>query len=377
MSHPAYLLTVPKEPHVPVVFDSPHSGTEYPADFAYASSHALLREAEDTFVDDLYSAAPAHGAALLAATFPRSYIDANRSMLDVDNTLFEKPWPGPVSDSPKIAQGIGLVWRLLDNGDPIYQRKLTHAEVMQRISQYHQPYQRALKDALDAAYERFGGVWHINCHSMGAVGGKGSEDAGRERADFVLGDRDGTTAAREFTQTVYSFLRGAGYSVKINDPYKGVELVRAFSDPDNHRHSLQVEINRRLYLNERTRERTGNYERLKADISRLVAFVCEYAGHAADSLALTCHDPHHHHGHGHAHEHHDHHDHSHCDHDHGHCAHEHNKGDGHDHAHHGHDHHDHHHHDHKHHDHKHGEHHEHGHEHAHHDHKHDHKQAHK
>jgi N-formylglutamate amidohydrolase len=301
-----------------------------------------LREAEDTFVDDLYSEAPRYGATLLAATFPRSYIDANRSMLDVDNQLFDKPWPGPVADNSKVALGIGLVWRVLDSGDAIYTRSLTHAEVMARITQYHQPYQRALKDALDAAHEQFGAVWHINCHSMGAVGGKASEDAGRERADFVLGDRDGTSAGRDFTQMAYHFLRGAGYTVKINDPYKGVELVRAFSDPANHRHSLQVEINRRLYLNEATRERTSGYDELKANITRLISHVAEYASHEADTLALTCHDPHHHHdhhhhGHGHDHKHdHDHHhahdhDHKH-DHDH-HHAHDHKHEHDHDHMH--------------------------------------------
>lgn len=329
MSHPAYTLSIPTEPHVPVVFDSPHSGTNYPQDFGHAVNLELLRQAEDTFVDDLYSDVLTYGAPLLAATFPRSYIDANRSMLDIDNQLFEKPWPGPVSDNPKVALGIGLVWRVLDSGDAIYDRMLSHAEVMQRITQYHQPYQRALKDALDAAFERFGAVWHINCHSMTSVGGQASEDAGIARADFVLGDRDGTAAGREFTQMVYSFLKGAGYHVKINDPYKGVELVRAFSDPANHRHSLQIEVNRRLYLNEKSLERTANYDHLKADISRMAAHICEYARQESDALALTCHDPHHHHGHdphhhGHDHHHHhhdhDHHDHSACDHDH--CEHD-------------------------------------------------------
>jgi N-formylglutamate deformylase len=348
MTNISYLLTLPQDPPAPVVFDSPHSGIEYPEDFGHAVHRTLLRQAEDTDVDDLYSEVPRLGATLIAARFPRSYVDANRSMLDIDNQLFASPWPGPISDNPKIALGIGLIWRVLDSGEAIYERQLTHAEVMRRITQYHQPYQRAVKDALDAAHAQFGAVWHINCHSMTAVGGKASVDQGRPRADFVLGDRDGTTAGREFTWAVAAFLRGAGFDVKINDPYKGVELVRAFSDPKAHRHSLQIEINRRLYMHETTRARSADYPALKAVITRLSAFVCDYARHEADALALHCHDHdhdhhghdhhgHNHHGHGHDHKHgHDHgHDHGHHhDHDHGHG---HGHADGHDHDHHKHD----------------------------------------
>jgi N-formylglutamate deformylase len=334
MSHPAYRYYAPIDPPAPVVYDSPHSGIDYPADFAYAVDFATLRQAEDTDVDDLYAAAPAAGATLICATFPRSYIDANRALVDMDPLLLESPWPGPMADSDKVKQGIGLVWRLLDSGDAIYQRHLTAAEVMRRITQFHQPYQRAVKDALDAAHTQFGAVWHINCHSMNAVGGANSADAGQPRADFVLGDRDGTTAGREFTWLVQAFLRGAGYDVKVNDPYKGVELVRAFSDPGEHRHSLQIEVNRRLYMDEKTRERSRNYATVKADITRLVATISDYARMEADALALHCaHHDHHHHHHGHHHhDHHHDHDHDH-DHDHGHGHHHDHDAGHHDHGH--------------------------------------------
>ena len=97
---------------------------------------------------------------------------------------------------------------------------------------------------MDAAHEHFGGVWHINCHSMPAVGDALADDPGRERADFVLGDRDGTTCEPALTQRVAETVRAMGYSVAINDPYKGVEIVRRHGRPDEHRHSLQIEIKR-------------------------------------------------------------------------------------------------------------------------------------
>jgi N-formylglutamate deformylase len=314
---------------VPLVLDSPHSGTDYPADFGAAVPMDALRASEDSFVDELYKAGPALGATIIAANFPRCYIDPNRSLLDIDASLLATPWPGPAIPSRKTELGVGLIWRVLDSGDPIYARKLSVDEVRQRIVAYHQPYQRAVKDALDDAHEHFGVVWHLNCHSMPALSGKISEEGpGKPRADFVLGDRDGTTCEPAFTAFVAKTLRDMGYEVKVNDPYKGVELVRAFSDPAAHRHSLQIEANRKLYMDERTREKSANFAKFQADIERMLAAVAAYAEERGSHV---CRDHDHHHGHGHDH-HHDHGHHHPHGHDHGH-DHDHNHGSGHSHGH--------------------------------------------
>ena len=329
----AFTLTPPGDRRVPLVLDSPHSGTMYPEDFRPAVPMEELRRAEDGFVDELYGAGPSLGATLIAATFPRSYIDPNRSLLDVDASLLETPWPGPAMRSRKTELGIGLIWRVLDSGQPIYDRKLTVDEVKNRIVRYHQPYQRAVKVALDEAYAHFGAVWHLNLHSMPALSSQISEEGpGRSRADFVLGDRDGTTCEGDFTALVADALRAMGYDVKVNDPYKGVELVRAFSDPELGRHSLQIEVNRRLYMDERTRERNAGFGMLQADLTRLLEAVAAYAAErGSHACAAHVHD---HHDHGHVHHHaHDHdcgHDHHHHGHEHGH---EHPHGQGHDHDH--------------------------------------------
>jgi N-formylglutamate amidohydrolase len=345
----------PSGPVVPVVLDSPHSGTDYPGDFAPAAPMQALRQSEDSYVDELYACGPRHGATLIAARFPRAYIDPNRSLLDIDAERLDAPWPGPAIPSRKTQLGIGLVWRKLDTGEPIYDRRLTVAELRRRITDFHQPYQKAVKDAIDAAHGRFGAVWHINCHSMPAVSSVISEEGpGKPRPDFVLGDRDGTTCDPSFTALVRDALADMGYEVKVNDPYKGVELVRAFSDPPAGRHSLQIEVNRRLYMDERSRERSAGFARLSRDLERLVKTVCQYAadrssharpGHEPGHVhGPGCgHDTHHDsaHGHHHGHDHsHDHGHHHHEPHDHGHGHHDH-AGDpshGRDHAHeHGHD----------------------------------------
>lgn len=312
---PAFDLVAPRRESVPLVLDSPHSGTDYPEDFRAAVARELLRQAEDSYVDELYASGPDVGATLITARFPRSYIDANRSLLDIDASLLEAPWPGPAIPSAKTQKGIGLIWRVLDSGESIYARKLGIEEVKQRIVRYHQPYQRAVKDALDSAHRHFGGVWHLNLHSMPAVSGRVSEEGpGKARADFVLGDRDGSTCEPEFTAAVADALRAMGYQVKVNDPYKGVELVRAFSDPKAGRHSLQVEVNRKLYMDERTRDKTPGFTELKRNLDALLGTVAAYA---AERGSHRCHDhdhDHHHHGHSHGHDH-PHHGH---DHDHSH-----------------------------------------------------------
>ena len=262
---------------VPLVLDSPHSGREFPADFDAVVSEAELREAEDCYVDELYAGARELGAPLLAASFPRTYVDPNRHAGDVDLDLIDGPWPGEYRPSGKARIGKALIWRTLDDGRPIYSGKLKAEAVNARIERFHRPYHGKLKQHLDDAFRRFGRVFHINCHSMRSVAGKQSEEgAGSVRADFVLGDRDGTTCDPRFTELVRATLAGMGYEVKVNDPYKGVELVRAYSDPKAGRHSLQIEINKRLYMDERTLAKSDGFSRLQADLHALMRAILEY-----------------------------------------------------------------------------------------------------
>jgi len=259
-----------------LVLDSPHSGHEFPADFDAIVSERELRESEDCYVDELYAAAHELGVPLLAATLPRTYLDPNRHAGDIDLELIDGAWPWEYRPSGKARIGKSLIWRTLEDGRPIYARKLSPETVRKRIERAHAPYHRALKEKLDAAHQRFGKVYHINCHSMRCVAGRQSDDGeGSQRPDFVLGDRDGTTCEPRFTELVRETLAGMGYDVKVNDPYKGVELVRAYSDPKAGRHSLQIEINKRLYMNEKTLERAPGFARLQKDLGELLRVVVD------------------------------------------------------------------------------------------------------
>lgn len=260
----------------PLVLDSPHSGTHYPADFGSACDLPTLRRAEDTHVEKIYAFAPLLGVAWVEAHFPRIYLDANRDTTELDPTLLDGPWADPLSTDPavlsKVRLGKGLIWKFTDEGEPIYNRQLSVAEVRARIDRCWRPYHAAVQQAIDAAHARHGYSIHINCHSMPAVSAShATEFPGLVHADFVIGDRDGTTASPALSALVCEHLRGCGYSVEHNHPYKGVELVRRYSNPAQHRHSIQIEINRKLYMNERTLAQVPEgMARLQADLQALV-----------------------------------------------------------------------------------------------------------
>ena len=274
----AYTLHGPDVPLQPLVLDSPHSGHEFPGDFGSVLSEFDLREGEDCFVDELYLPASERGVGLIAARAPRTYIDCNRHHGDVDLALVEGgAWPDEFQPSGKAALGKALLWRTLDDGRPIYDRRLSVAETRSRIARWHRPYHQAVHERIEATHERFGASWHINCHSMNAVGGaQGEGGAGKARAEIVLGDRDGSTCDAGFTEFVRETLAGLGYEVKVNDPYKGVELVRAYSDPASGRHSLQLEINKRLYMDEATRAKSAGFARVQRDLAILVEALLDY-----------------------------------------------------------------------------------------------------
>lgn len=274
-----YTLHLPTAEAVPLVCDSPHSGECYPADFGHALALEQLRAGEDTDVHVLWQALPAVGATLLAAEFPRSYIDPNRDVEDIDLEMLAGPWPGPVQASEKTRLGIGLFWRVAGHGgrQPIYDRKLSVAEAQARIARCHAPYHAALQAQIASAHRRFGAVWHLNLHSMPADSYAGLQiHTDKRLADVVLGDRDGSTCAPEFTALVAEALRRRGLSVALNDPFKGVALIARLGRPAERRHSLQVELHRGLYMDEATRARSAGFAPLQKLLAEVAAELAAY-----------------------------------------------------------------------------------------------------
>lgn len=261
----------------PLVVDSPHNGIDWPADFEHVVTEAELMTSVDAYVDELFGHAPAVGGTLVAALFPRAYIDPNRAEDDLDASLIDGEWPFPLNPTRKTEFGMGVVRRLILKGRPLYDRPLTVAEVMHRIDTYHRPYHAAVAGAIEACAERFGTVFHIDAHSMKPVGTPMNDDAGQPRPDMVLSNREGSTCSDAFMQVTAGLLRDLGYGVSLNEPYKGAELVARHGDPEAGRHSMQIELNRALYLDPETFERSDRFERTKADLDAVLGELAGWA----------------------------------------------------------------------------------------------------
>jgi N-formylglutamate deformylase len=284
--HPPFSIVERASSPIALVCDSPHSGTRYPEDFGYAVALDDLRQCEDTHVESLWSGVPHAGGTLLHAHFPRSYIDTNRASTDIEPALLSEPWPGEVQPSDRCMRlGNGLLYSKTNWLTPIYARKVDVDEVRHRIDTCWRPYREALRTLLDRTRARFGRAWHLNLHSMPS---NAYERLGltstKPLADVVLGDLRGQTCTAGFTRCVAEAFETLGYSVSINDPYAGGDVVRVHGRPAEGCESLQVELNRGLYLDEKTREPNARFEHTRRDIDLVLQRVACFIGtelHAA------------------------------------------------------------------------------------------------
>jgi len=255
---------------LPLILASPHSGADYPADFLAASrlDPLALRRSEDSFVDELFGAAPRLGAPLLSARFPRAYVDVNREAYELDPSMFCDALPGFVNaGSARVRIGLGTIARVVAGGEEIYAEKLNFQEVQRRIERLYRPYHQALRRLVEETEARFGGYLLLDCHSMPSGVGPG---CGQSWADIVLGDCHGGACAPEILETARRFFAERGFSVAINAPYAGGFTTDHYGRPGLRRHALQIEINRALYMNERNYRRRPNFTRLAQDLTELV-----------------------------------------------------------------------------------------------------------
>jgi N-formylglutamate deformylase len=260
----------------PLVFSSPHSGRVYPSAFLAASALDLqtLRSSEDVAVDDLFAAAPLHGAPLLRANFPRAFLDVNREPYELDPKLFDQPPPDYANTrSLRVAGGLGTLARVVAEGRVIYRDRIPLAEGLARIETFYKPYHARLEALMDRTAQQFGAVYLIDCHSMPSRMPTGDSRRPYEpiNADIVIGDRYGASCDPVFAHRVHALLSGMGYRVARNKPYAGGFITENYAVRSRNRHVLQIEINRALYLDEKTLALRPGFAGLKADITRLIA----------------------------------------------------------------------------------------------------------
>jgi N-formylglutamate amidohydrolase len=267
-----FRLLAPERPFAPVIFTSAHSGRVYSTDLmAGVRLCALsLRRSEDCFVDELFSAAPAHGSPLLAANFPRAFCDANREAWELDPAMFSERLPDWVNTtSSRVSAGLGTIAKVVASGESIYSEKLPFAEAERRIFTYWRPFHDKLARLIEDIRARFGYCLVIDCHSMPS-NGQGKRASGRP-IDFVLGDLHGSACASRVTRAAEAVLTGKRYLVRRNDPYAGGFITRHYGRPADDVHVLQIEIARALYMNEARIERSPDFPFVQRQISDLVA----------------------------------------------------------------------------------------------------------
>lgn len=260
MNKVAYALTRPVLRTTSVVFASPHSGRDYPAAFlrrAVLDEHEI-RSSEDAFVDELFATVPDCGAPLLAAGAPRAFVDLNRAPEELDPGVIEGV--RRIAHNPRIASGLGVIPRVVANGRPIYRGKLTLEEAHARINGHWRPYHDMLQTLLDESHAAFGEAILIDCHSMPHEALENVGPQGAPRPDVVLGDRFGAAASGAVVERVEAAFVSAGLRVARNMPFAGAYIAQHYGRPSRRQHAIQIEIDRALYMNERTIERSRDFQ---------------------------------------------------------------------------------------------------------------------
>jgi N-formylglutamate amidohydrolase len=262
-----FRLDRPVRQTVPFLFASPHSGRSYPASLLERTrlDATTLRRSEDAFVDELFAGAVGLGAPLLAAHFPRAFLDVNRGIAELDAGMFDGALQVPVdAPSPRVAAGLGVIPRIVRDGAEIYRGKLARGEADARLSQLYKPYHRALAGLMAETHARFGAAVLIDCHSMPSA---------LSVPDIVLGDRYGASATPLLTARAETAFAREGFSVARNTPYAGGHTTVLYGKVASGCHALQVEINRALYLDEDKIAKKTSFESVRARLTRAMEFL--------------------------------------------------------------------------------------------------------
>lgn len=267
----SYQLHRPDRRTTSVIFASPHSGRAYTEDFLrqIILNEQEIRSSEDAYVNDLFADVPQYGAPLLLAQAPRAYIDLNRGPEELDGAVVSGV--RRVAHNPRIASGLGVIPRVVSNGRAIYNGKLPLEEAHARISTVWRPYHDTLQSLMDEAHTAFGEAILVDCHSMPHEALENVGPPGATRPDIVLGDRFGASAASSIVERVEAAFASAGFKVARNMPFAGAYICQHYGRPSRRHHAVQVEINRSLYMNEKTIKPNASFSSFKDTLNSVIA----------------------------------------------------------------------------------------------------------
>ena len=270
-------IHAPDRQTLPLVLNSPHSGACYPEAFLDASrlNNQRIRRSEDTFVDELFLDATHHGLPLLAARFPRVYLDVNREPYELDPKMFKGKLP-PYANvrSVRVAGGLGTIARVVSASEEIYREPLQVDDALKRIETLYKPYHSTLRRLLAQTHVKFGAALLVDCHSMPS-NVRGFE--GPILPDVIIGDRFGKSCDDELVGHIVDYLTNTGLTVTRNKPYAGGFITEHYGRPQRGLHAVQIEINRALYMDEAAFTKTTNFAHLADIMSGLIASLGELA----------------------------------------------------------------------------------------------------
>ena len=223
-----YQLSEPEALASAVIFSSPHSGCAYPEDLVRDSrlDSLALRASEDAYVDTLFAEAPLWGAPLIAATAPRAYVDLNRAPEEMDPAVVQGVRASGLN--PRVAAGLGVIPRIVAEGRPIYNGKITLEAARRRIEQWHTPYHNQLEVLIARAADHFGYALLFDCHSMPTDALRSAPKVRGKRPEIVIGDRFGTSASRQMVLAAVSAFEAAGFVVVCNAPFAGGHITQRY-----------------------------------------------------------------------------------------------------------------------------------------------------
>jgi N-formylglutamate amidohydrolase len=273
----SFEIIAPPKWTVPMVFNSPHSGSLLPDAFLAQSclTAQQLRASEDSHVDELFAGCTDLGAPMMRSLLSRSYLDLNREPYELDARMFNERLPNFVNcTSPRVVSGLGTIPRTVGEGVLIYDGPISFTDALNRIETIYRPYHRALGALLDEAFNATGSALLVDCHSMPSSAVSHMRGPQSQSIDAVLGDRYGSACAAEVSAIVEEGLTAAGLKVSRNKPYSGGFFTENHGRPRHQRHAIQIEINRALYMNETSHDKTAGFDALKqilTDISQKLA----------------------------------------------------------------------------------------------------------
>ena len=280
-----YDLRLPLKVTNPVVFSSPHSGRNYPKDFVRNSilSKTQLRSSEDAFVEELFGGVIAFGSPLLAASAPRAYVDVNRGGDELDPSIIEGA--KAVYNNPRISSGLGVIPRVVSDRRQIQSGKMSMEEAMKRLETCYAPYHKILTELLAHAKMKFGMAILLDCHSMPNDALQNAMAPGGARPDIILGNRFGASTRQDVFDVVETALKEVGFAVGRNTPFAGGYITQKYGVPAKNQHTVQIEINRSLYMNEKRIRKNRDFENVQTAIRTASRMICDNFGQSVSLAA--------------------------------------------------------------------------------------------